>query len=152
MTIKTATTQNGKMIKVEIIREVNDKVSYADGFQVVTGREIIEITSIIISDASGKTLVSGSRLDKLNQKTDSKAIAAGAVAKLGNAYIMPALYEMIVNLLAEVEAETPKSDEQKSIELAIATAEAKINEYENSQEYVASKKMEAEMDRSDSDL
>ncbi len=115
MTTKTATTKSGKTIKVEITRRVQDKTNYSDGFGIVTGREIVDITEITLLDGN-KVLTTGHSVKLLNQKYDSKMIAAGAFARVGDAYLTKENYDLLVSLIAEVEAETPKSEEQIEIE------------------------------------
>lgn len=149
MTTKTITA-NGKTITVEMVRNVQDKVSYADGYNITTGREVIEYTVITLDN--GKNKIAANHLDtKLNPKFDAKGIAGGAVAKLGNAYLLPETYQLVAALLAEVEAETPKSDEQIEIEAAQAKALEAHAAWYNSPEEVAARKLAREMNRSDSD-
>jgi len=151
MTTKTATTPNGKTIKVEIVRKVQDKVNYSDGYNVAVSREIIDYTTISLLDETGKVIATGKELSKVFPQFDAKAIEAGAVGKLGNVYLRSEMYNAAATLLAEVEAETPKSDEQIAIEAAQAKAAADHDTWYNSPDAVRSRRLEAEMDRSDSD-
>ncbi len=152
MTTKTITTQKGSTITVEMERKVQDKISYADGYKIVTGREIVDTTKITFRDASGKTLGSGNRLERhLSPRFDAKSIAAGAVGKVGNIYLLQETYDLVSGLLADVEAETPKSDEQIAIETAQKKAEEDYMTWYNSPEAIRSRKLEQEMDREDSD-
>jgi len=151
MTTKTITTKTGKTITVEMVREVQDKVNYADGYNIVTGRKIVEYTNITLRDENGKVLVTGDKLSALNPKYDQKGIAGGAVAKLYNVYLRQEMYDTIAGLLAEVEAENPKSDEQIAIEAAKAQSKRDYDAWYNSAEQVAYREFEREMNRSDSD-
>lgn len=150
MTTKTTTT-NGKTITVEMVRKVQDKVNYSDGYNVVVGREIVEYTRITLSDETGKIIATGKEIGSVSQRFDSKAIEAGAVAKLGNVYLRQEMYNTVSGLIAEVEAETPKSAEQIEIEAAKEKAEKDYETWYNSPEALASRKLEREMEREDSD-
>jgi hypothetical protein len=151
MTTKTITTQIGKTITVEMVRKVQDKVNYADGYNIVTGREIVDYTNITLRDENGVTLGKGSHLSGINPRFDAKGIAGGAVAKLGNLYLRQEMYGLVAGLLAEVEAETPKSEEQIKIETTKAQAEKDHDAWYNSPEQVRARWLEREMDSSDSD-
>lgn len=154
MTTKTVTTTSGKIIKVELVRKVQDKVSYADGYNIVVGREIVEYTNITFCDASGKTLASGKEVSKLYPQIrgsrDAEMMAKGAVAKVGDAYVTQGNLDLIKAALAELDAENPKSAEQLAIEAAKAEAyarwEAELPAMRESEEF------ERRMDRADSDL
>ena len=152
MTTKTITTKTGKTITVEMVRKVQNKVAYADGANIVTGREIVEYTNITLRDETGKIIMTGCHLSDVSPKFDAKAFAAGAVGKLGNAYLRQEMYDLVAGLIAEVEAETSKTDEQIAIETAKAQAEAAHNAWYNSPEQIAYREFESEMNRSDSDL
>jgi hypothetical protein len=151
MTIKTTTTPTGKTITVEIIRRVQDKIAYLDGYNLPSGREIVDITTITLRDASGKVLTSGNNIQSVSPRFDAKSIASGAVAKIGNAYLSQTIYDLAAGLLAEVEAETPKSDEQIAIETAKANAKKEHDAWYYSPEQVAARKFDYEMCRPDSD-
>lgn len=127
MATKTVTTPSGKSIKVELVRSVQDKVSYADGYNIVTGREIVEFINIWFYDAAGKLLAHGRTMTMLSPKRpDHKdLIAKGAVARVGNAYLTRENADLVTTLLAELEADNPKSDEQLEIERKKAAAHAR---------------------------
>jgi len=153
MTTKTIAINNGKTITVEIVHQVQDKVNYADGYNIVTGREIVDYTRITLRDATGKAIAQGQGVKAVNPRFDDpKAIAAGAVAKIGSAYLRQEMYDLVAGLVTVVEAETPKSDEQIAIEIAQAKAEKDYETWYNSPEAVAARKFEREMNREDSDL
>lgn len=152
MTTKTLKAPNGKTIKIEMVRDVQDEVSYADGYNIVIGREVVEYTKITLLDETGKTLDTAYEISKLNPKFDAKGIAGGAVAKVGRVYLRKEMYDLVAGLLAEVEAETPKSDEQIAIETRKAEKKAKYDAWYNSAEQIAARKFEREMNDPNSDL
>ena len=151
MTTKTTTTSTGKTITVEIVRKVQDKVNYSDGYNIVTGREIVDYTNITLCDENGKVITTGKEIGSLNSQFDAKGIAGGAVGKVGKVYLRKETYDQVAGLLAEVEAETPKTDEQISIETAKAQAEKDYDTWYNSSEEVAYRKFSNEMNSPDSD-
>lgn len=150
MAIKTFTTKSGKTVNVEFVRKVQDKVSYADGWNIVTGREIIEYQNITLLDGK-KVIACGRGVDKLHPgiPTNAKMIARGAVARIGDAYIPQELVNQIESVLAELDAENPKSEEQLAIEhdKAVAKARMEAEEPKRRQHEEFSRKME----RADSD-
>lgn len=127
MATKTVTTKSGKTIKVELVREVQDKVAYADGYNIVTGREIVEYTNITFYDLSGKVVAQGREMSMVHPSipSNAKLIAQGAVARVGDAFIPQEAVDIIAAALAELEAENPKSEEQLAIEQAKADAHAR---------------------------
>jgi len=151
MTTKTISTKTGKTISVEMVREVQDKVSYADGYNITTGREIVEYTNITLRDETGKILATGKELSKLSPKFDAKGIAGGAVGKLGKTYLRQEMYDQVAGVIADVELETPKSGEQIAIETAKAQVEAAHDAWYNSPEQIAARKFAYEMNRPNSD-
>jgi hypothetical protein len=152
MTNKTITTETGKTITVEIVRKVQDKIAYLDGYNLPSGREIVDITNITLRDETGKIIVTDHELSKVYPMFDAKGIAGGAVAKLGNVYLRQDMYDLVAGLLAEVDAETPKSDEQIAIETAKAAAEKTHDAWYNSPEEITARKFARRMEAEDSDL
>jgi hypothetical protein len=151
MTTKTITTKTGKTIAVEMVRKVQDKVSYADGYNIVTGREIVEYTNITLRDAAGKYLASDKEIDTTSN-ISAEMRSKGAVARIGQACITQEIVDLVASALAELEAENPKSDEQIAIETAKAQAIAENDAWYNSPEEIAYRKFEREMNAPDSDL
>lgn len=128
MATKTLTTKTGKSVEIEFVRDVQDKVAYADGYNITTGREIVERTHITFRDQTGKPLARGNRIEMVDPRFNRNAaelIAKGAVARLGDAYISQELADMIAAALAELDVENPKSEEQLAIERAKAEAHAR---------------------------
>jgi hypothetical protein len=148
MTAKTITTKTGT-VTVEITRYVVEQKD-AD-FGIVYGKETIDRTVITLRDHSGKTLAKDNCIRDLHQKFDAKFMAQGAVGKINNAYIGQETYDLISNLIAEVDAETPKSEEQIAIETAKANQIAENEAWHNSPEQVSYRKFAVEMDSEDSD-
>lgn len=151
MTTKSITTANGKTITVEMVRKVQDKVNYADGYNIVTGREIIDITTITLQDAAGKTIANGNHLMSVSQRFDAQPIKDGAVGKIGNVYLRQDTYDIVAGLIAAVEAETPKSDEQIKMEEQAAQAKIEYDNWYNSPEQIAHRRLMREMDNPNSD-
>lgn len=129
MATKSITTPTGKIIKIDFERKVQDKVSYADGYNLVVGREIVEYTNIRLCDANNKILGQSDRISPLYPQikgsNDGKAMEQGAVGKIGNVYIRQEMADIIAAALNELEVENPKSEEQLAIEAAKAEAEAR---------------------------
>lgn len=153
MTIKTMTTKSGKIVEVELVRAVNDKIAYADGWNIPVGREIIERTTITLRDQSGKKLAAGNSVSPLQPKifrTDAEMQERGAVGQIGNAYIPQEIVDLINAALAELEAENPKSDEQIAIERHEAERLARV-ESERDAIYAAAE-LERRMDDPNSDF
>jgi hypothetical protein len=151
MTTKTITTKTGKTITVEMVREVQDKVNYSDGYNIVVGREIVEYTNITLRDSNGKTLMTGKEIDT-PKSIPAEMKNKGAVACIGNAYVTQEIVDLVTAAFAELEAENPKSDEQIAIEVAKVKAIADHDAWYDSPEQVAARNFEYEMNRPDSDL
>jgi hypothetical protein len=151
MATKTLTTKTGSTIQINFERRVQDKVAYADGYNIVVGREIVELTEIILSK-EGKVIASGRELSMLSPKIPSNAkyIAQGAVARVGEAFVRQEVADKIAAALAELDAENPKSEEQLAIEQAKAEAHARW-EAEAPARWEA-EKFERRMDDPNSDL
>jgi len=150
MTTKTITTKSGKTITVEMVREVQDKVNYSDGYNIVTGREIVEYTNITLRDATGKTLMTGDEIDT-PRNIPSEMKVKGAVACIGNAYVTQEIVDLVTAAFAELQAKNPKSDEQVAIESAKAQAIADHDAWYYSDDAIASRKLERDMDDPNSD-
>ena len=117
---KTIKMDNGNIITVKLTREVSDKVAYADGYNIKTGREKYERYEISMYHAqSGKTIKTSEvgQLWELS-KSDMEAKKQGAVAKLGNAYLGEKTYAVVTKLIAAVDAEVGRSDEFVAFEQA----------------------------------
>ena len=148
---KSITTSKGSTITVEMVREVGDKMAYLDGLNEKSGREVIEYTNVTLTGADGKTIVRG-KLNKLSPEYNKEMCAAGAVARINNVYLKQDMYDLIADLISQVENENPKSDEQIKIEAAQAKQEENYTAWYNSPEQVASRRLTEMMDDPDSDL
>jgi hypothetical protein len=154
MTRKQITTSGGTTITVEMVRMVQDKVNYSDGYNIVVGREIIEFTKITLRDAAGKCHASGSRVDMVTPtgyRNCAELITKGAVARIGDSYVSQEIVDLVTAALAELETENPKSDEQIAIETAKIQSEAAYDAWYNSPEQIAYREFEDEMDSPNSD-
>lgn len=152
MATKTVTTQSGKTIKVELVRNVQDKVAYADGYNLVTGREVVERTSITLLDGN-KVIAKGSEIGSLYpsiSKTDRQMQEKGAVGRIGDAYLPANIIDQIKSALAELDAQNPKSAEQAEIESAKAAAEAQYDA--DLPDMMAAQEFDRRMDDPNSDL
>jgi hypothetical protein len=117
---KTITRSSGVQIIVTLTRDVVDNVSYADGYNIKIGRQLIDRTEIktIMPDGHQD---SGSTVTVLNPKYDAKYIAKGAYARFAPmAFVSREAYDWIMAALAELDAEVGKSDEFLALEAAEA--------------------------------
>jgi hypothetical protein len=155
MTIATKTISlNGKTIKISLIRGVDDRENRLDGMLVSISREIAEYTEIVIYDASGKAIASGSKLSGLSRGYNQydEAVKRGCKGMVGKCYLMPETYDAIAVALAELDAENPKTDEQIEIEARKAAAKAAGEAWLDSKEYKDMIAFERRMDDPNSDL
>lgn len=150
--IKSVTTKSGMTIKAEMVREVNDKTANLDGDRYVSGREIYERTYITIIGKDGKVIGRGDGIKKVDPRIPSNRdlIAKGAIARVGDRYVGQDIYDLITGIIAELDAENPKSDEQLAIEAAIAAAKARLAAEQH--DIYESKMFERRMDDPHSDL
>lgn len=116
------TTAKGNPVEltVEITREVSNKTAYADGYNINTGKETVELTNITLR-INGKVAASSIRaphvLTRESYKNSyDKLIAAGAYARLGDAYIGQKDYETIMDAYnaAVAEINAPVTEEAKA--------------------------------------
>lgn len=124
MSTKTVTTKSGKTIKVELVRHVQDKVAYADGYNIVTGREIVEYTNITFYNEHGKVIAKGREIEPMSGNNAAAMAAQGAVARVGEAAVSQQVVDQINAAFAELDAENPKSAEYLAIQQAKANAYA----------------------------
>lgn len=138
MTTKTTELKSGYKVTIKIERSVNDKILYADGYNIPSGREVYENTEITLTDPNGKYVTRAREINALYpkiSKQDKEHMQNGAVARIDFAYMNQETYDIVSKLLAEVDAETPKSDEYIALETAKAEAEKIANEhYQKEQE------------------
>ena len=138
--IVTWTTAQGKNIEAKIERTIDicDNIAYADGWNVNLGKETIDLTTIKIY-ADGKCITSGklSIISKEFYRNYEELKAKGVYAKVGDAYIGKAHYDLIMAAIAEAEAEIAQNNEltEKFKEVRaqeIAKEEREIEEYNKS--------------------
>lgn len=123
---RTAETASA-IIKVSLSRGVYDETLYADGYNLPAGRKVRDsYTVVLTSKANGhSTSVFGQPGDFAFLTKPVGKVPEGAVARLGDAYIGQVTYDVVARLIAELDAELPKSAEHVALELAAAEAEAK---------------------------
>lgn len=124
MAIKTLTTSSGKTIEVELVREVRDKVAFADGDNIVVGREIVEYQNIYFYDGK-KLIASGKSISPMVGKNVESMRKQGAVAQIGNAAISQQVVDMIQAAFVELDSENPKSQEYLAIKKSQSDALAR---------------------------
>jgi hypothetical protein len=116
---KTAETPNAK-IEITLTREVRDKVSWSDGWEIPMGREINEVYNIkIFAKKSGLTFTDHGKPGQygfFTYQTSGKAAGRYLIAE--NVYVDKVVYDAAMALIAELDAELPKSEEQVAIETA----------------------------------
>src|SRR3972149_1252306 len=144
---------NGKTIKVSLERGTWDEEIRLDGMPSGAKTHPIDRTEIVIYDASGKAVASGSGLSGLSKAYNqyNEAIKRGCIGMVGKCYLMPDTYNLIASALAELEAENPKTAEQIAIVSGKALATAEYDAWYNSDEQRAARKFEREMNDPNSD-
>ena len=133
---KTAETETAK-IEIKLTRTVNDKTAYSDGYNIGTGREVYENYDVTITNKqTGKTMRTYGKPGGFAffSKPSGKNLPAGAVARIGDTYIGQNTYAACMILIAALDAELPKSDEQIALEQAEAERKARIEENEKHNE------------------
>lgn len=147
---KTATAT----IEIKLTRTVSDDVSYSDGQNISTGRKVYENYEVKISGGGKEIRTSGKPGEFAffaKQDRFSGRYPQGAIARIGDAYVGQASYDLAMSMIAELDAEVGKSEEQLAIETAKSQAVANYDAWYNSPEQIAYRKFEREMDRSNSD-
>lgn len=127
MTSATRKTETQNItIEITLTRKVSDKVVDLDGDRINSGREIYENYEVkITGKKSGRSIsVTGkpggfaffSRPDRF-----SGQYPAGAYARIGDSYIDREVYDLAMTMIAALDTEVKKTDEQVALEQAIAT-------------------------------
>lgn len=116
----TTVKGNQAELVVEINREVSDKIAYADGANIKIGKETSDMTNITLK-INGKIVAQSYNAPHILTKQSyfssfEKLTAAGAYARLGDAYITKNDYEAIMDAYnaALAEINTPATEETKS--------------------------------------
>lgn len=135
----TWTLKDGRKAEVTIVvtREVTTKTSYADGYNVELGKELVETTHVELS-INGKFVTRGyeaphALTERSYGRDYKKLTAAGAYARLGDKYIGKEQYDMVMAAIAEaiVEAETVQTEEQKEMKAAEIAKTERIAKADN---------------------
>jgi hypothetical protein len=129
MTTATRTTQTENIIiEIKLTRTVSDKVAYLDGYNLPTGREVFENYEVkLTSKRNGATVsTSGKPGGFAFFATASKfqKIPAGAFARISDAYVNKDVYDLAMSMIAGLDAEVAKTDEQVALEQAAITQAA----------------------------
>ena len=109
----TRTTASGYSITVEVVRDVQDKKLWADGWNVPAGREVVDWTLLTLSAPDGRVVAkadSVSPLNPLNSK-DAAMQSRGVVGKLGDVWVTAETMALITEAQSEADAAEPGSDE-----------------------------------------
>jgi len=118
MTTKTLTRDTkSATITVKMTRKVVDKTVNLDGHRISSGREIYEDQVITItSKANGKQHY-GHSLSKIDHDNPAyRNVPAAAYGMVNRVYLGKASYETIAQMIAELDAEIGKTDEQIELE------------------------------------
>lgn len=110
----TRTTQSGYTITVEVVRDVQEKVLWADGWNVPAGREIVDWALITMAAPDGRIVAKASDVSPLNPALNSKDAAMqsrGVVGKLGDVWVTAETMALIAEAQSEADAAAPGSDE-----------------------------------------
>jgi len=148
---KIVTTKTGNQIVVELIRKVQDRTAYMDGNRSTIGREIVEYTNITLCDKNGKCITSGRKIEPMYGNNKAAMIAQGAVARIGKAAVPQEIVDLVIAAFAELEMKNPKTVEYIAIKNAEAKAKLDYKTWENSDEQIAARKFEREMNSANSD-
>ena len=110
----TRTTASGYSITVEIVRDVQDKTLWADGWDIPAGREIVDWTLITMAAPDGRVVAKADSVSPLNPALNSKDAAMqsrGVVGKLGDVWVTAETMALITEAQSEADAAEPGSDE-----------------------------------------
>lgn len=162
----TATRKiDDKAIQVTVERGTWDEKKYLDGYYTGTETHIVNKMTICLIDANGNVVVSGNEIKPMSYakvhypRQYDEAVNAGCVGMLGRAFLRSEVHGLIVDAIAEADANTPKTTEQIEIETAEAERAAKMDAWRNSPEGKAGaeaqerhERLMREMDDPNSDL
>jgi hypothetical protein len=124
---RTKETANG-IVTITLTREVNDKVAYLDGYNLVTGREVYESYEVTLTHkASGKVKRTSGKPGGFAFFTLQPKLGgpypAGAYARVGDTYVSRETYDLAMGMIAELDAEVGKTADQAELEAAMAERE-----------------------------
>ena len=127
-------TKDGRKVEItiEITRNVSDKIAYADGANINIGKETQDLT-IIEMTADGKHITRSYHAPHILTRESyrnsfDKLTAAGAYARIGDAYVGKENYEAIMEAynaaVAEINAPATEEDKAEAAEYeTVKTAE-----------------------------
>ena len=110
-------TKDGRNVKVEIklSREVQDRVAYADGWNIPLGRETVNHLDLVMKiDGTYKTNIYR-KPTTLQGRGYADLIAKGAYAQLGSVYIGEENYNLVMAAIAELESEVTGGEEYAAV-------------------------------------
>src|SRR5574340_24838 len=136
---ETRETESAK-IEITLTRDVTDKTAFMDGYNLNAWREVYEAYEVkITGKKNGKTIrTTGKPGGFAFFSTPGSGAPAGAVARVGDAYVGQVVYDTCMDMIAGLDAKLPKSDEQ--IALEDKTAENKRIGDENVRQAAAARK------------
>lgn len=109
------TTQSGFTITAEVLRDVQDKRLWADGWDIPAGREIVSLRQVTMTAPDGRIVARAQGIEALRPDLYAKdaemATRGDIVGKLGNVYLTQATEDLITSALAEAEAAAPGCEE-----------------------------------------
>ena len=119
---RTTETDNIK-IEIKLTREVIDKVAYMDGYNLPAGREVYESYDVTLTGKrTGKAIRTSGKPGDFAffcpQGAYSGKYPAGAYARVGDTYIAKDVYDLAMSMIAELDAEVARTDEQVALEQA----------------------------------
>lgn len=112
---------NGRKIEIEIERtkDVQDNISYADGWNINLGKKTVDSIYIrVFVDGICKTTAYNAPhiiAEQGYHKSYKDLKAKGVYARLGDVYLTETNYNKIMALIAEIDAEIKTTDEYKDV-------------------------------------
>jgi len=123
----TGTTETkNTTIKVTLNREVQDEISYADGYNIKTGEKVHEMVEVKLTvKANGTTRTTTGKVNDMPflniytaEQRQARNIPSQAYARFGDSAISEEIYNAIIALINKLDAEIGTVDGQKEIETA----------------------------------
>lgn len=141
------TASNGDQRRAEITveKKVNDKIAYADGYNIPIGKETYESLEIVVYNNNKKVDTTRQKPSVITERIYGKKFYDEMVAKKGYAImcnrvaIPEEVYKIIMATIAEMEAETSNNEEFIAVKNAENAKEAAAlkNAEENEKRYRA---------------
>lgn len=115
---RTAETTNAT-IEITLFRKVTDKIAWLDGHELNSGREVYENYEVTItSKRNGQSIKTYGVPGDFAFFSRSAKLPEGTYARIGDGYIGQEIYETAMRMIAELDAEIAKTDEQIALENA----------------------------------